>query len=162
MSLKMPSSIESLAVAKIRKWRQDPVFFVRDQFGIEPDEWQKEVLMAFANKSVPRIAMEACVGPGKSCVEAWIAWNFLCCYGSKGEHPKGAAVSVTADNLKDNLWPEIAKWQGRSKFLSKAYTWTKERIFLNEHPETWFISARSFSKTADPETQGRTLSGLFA
>jgi hypothetical protein len=162
MSLKMPSSIESLAVAKIRKWRQDPVFFVRDQFGIEPDEWQKEVLMAFANKSVPRIAMEACVGPGKSCVEAWIAWNFLCCYGSKGEHPKGAAVSVTADNLKDNLWPEIAKWQGRSKFLSKAYTWTKERIFLNEHPETWFISARSFSKTADPETQGRTLSGLHS
>lgn len=154
--------IEKEAIAKIRRWRSDPVFFVREQFGVEPDEWQKDVLMAFARKDTPRIAMEACAGPGKSAVEAWIAWNFLSCYGEKGEHPKGAAVSVTADNLKDNLWPELSKWQGRSKFLTKSFTWTKERIFLNEHPETWFISARSFSKTADPETQGRTLSGLHS
>lgn len=153
---------EKKAVAKIRRWRQDPVFFVQDQFGVEPDEWQKEVLESFADPDKQRILMKACAGPGKSAVLAWCGWNFLSCYGALGEHPKGAVVSVTADNLRDNLWPELAKWQGRSPFLSKMFTWTKERIFSNQHPETWFLSARTFSKTANSEEQGRTLSGLHS
>lgn len=158
----MNPEAERKAIEKIRRWKKDPVFFVRDQFGVEPDEWQKEVLTAFADPDKKRICMKASAGPGKTSALAWCAWNFLSCYGSREDHPKGAAVSVTADNLRDNLWPELSKWQGRSPFLSKAYTWTKERIFSNEHPETWFLSARSFSKTANAEEQGRTLSGLHS
>lgn len=153
---------EKAIIAKIRRWKKDPIFFVRDQFGVEPDEWQKEALAAFADPKQQRILMKACAGPGKTSVLAWCAWNFLSCYGERGEHPKGAAVSVTADNLRDNLWPELAKWQSRSPFLSKAFTWTKERVFANEQPETWFLSARSFPKTANAEEQGRTLSGLHS
>ena len=74
----------------------------------------------------------------------------------------GLATSVTTDNLKDNLWKEFAVWQARSKFLGAAFVWTKERIFAKDHPETWFISARSWSKKANPDEQGRTLSGLHA
>lgn len=137
---------------------------MRDNFGVEPDEWQKKALTAFARKDMAkyRISMQACVGPGKSAILAWCGWNFLSCYGEKGHHPKGAAVSVTADNLKDNLWPEFSKWQSRSEFLKTAFKWTKERIFAVDHPETWFLSARSYSKSADAEEQGRTLSGLHS
>ena len=158
----MTPETEQKVIAKIRRWRKDPVYFVQDQFGVEPDGWQKEALTAFADPKNKRIGMKASAGPGKTSTLAWCAWNFLSCYGAPGEHPKGAAVSITADNLRDNLWPELAKWQGRSKFLSKAFTWTKERIFSNDHPETWFLSARSFSKTANAEEQGRTLSGLHS
>lgn len=101
-------------------------------------------------------------GPGKSAVLAWCGWNFLSCYGERGEHPKGAAVSVTWDNLKDNLWVELAKWQNLSPYLSGAFTWTQTRIFANDHKETWFLSARSFPKTADSETLGKTLSGIHS
>lgn len=156
------SEIDKKAIEKIRRWRKDPVYFVQDQFGVEPDEWQKEVLTAFADPSKQRIAMKACAGPGKTAVLAWCAWNFLSCHAGKGEHPKGAALSVTVDNLRDNLWSELAKWKTKSKFLTAAFTWTKERIFSNEYPETWFLSARSFSKTANAEEQGRTLSGLHS
>ena len=96
------------ARANIQRWRQNPVQFVVEQFGVEPDAWQRDALMAFADPTKPRISMQACAGPGKSAVLAWCGWNFLSCYGDRGEHPKGAAVSVTWDNLRDNLWPEFA------------------------------------------------------
>lgn len=137
---------------------------VYEEFKVEPDKWQERALDAWASNdpTMRRISMQACAGPGKSAVESWIGWNFLGCYGRAGQHPKGAAVSITSDNLKDNLWPEFKKWQERSEFFKKAFTWTHERIFANDHKDTWFLSARSWSKTADAEEQGRTLSGLHS
>ena len=146
----------------IAEWRRSPVKFVRDCFGIEPDLWQVDALEALGDPKKQRISMCACAGPGKSALLAWVALWFMTCMASKGEHPKGAAVAVTRDNLRDNLWPEISKWQGRSEFLKAAFEWTKERLSARDFPETWFMSARSWSKTADEEEQGRTLSGLHS
>jgi phage terminase large subunit len=89
---------------------------------------------------------------------AWLAWNFLLTRPS----PKIAATSITADNLADNLWAELSKWQQKSELLTKMFTWTKTRIFANEAPQTWFMSARSWSKSATPEEQGNALAGLHA
>lgn len=153
----------SPAAARIALWRADPVQFVRDNFNVEPDEWQRDALRAVANGGrVVRLCMKACAGPGKSAVLAWLGWWFLTCMGDKGEHPKGIAVSVSADNLRDNLWPELAKWQARSAFLMAAFTHQAERIYSNDHPKTWLLSARAFSKTANAEEQGRALSGLHS
>ena len=152
------------AAAQIRRWREEPCAFVRDNFQVEPDNWQRKALEAFASKDPEkrRISLQAAVGPGKSALLAWCGWNFLACYGDLHEHPKGAAVSVTEANLKANLWPEMAKWQQRSEFLRTAFTWTASRVSANDHPETWFLEARSWSKTAEPEEQGRTMSGLHS
>ena len=62
----------------------------------------------------------------------------------------------------DGLWSEMAKWQKKSDLLQAMFTWQKTRIFLNEHPETWWMSARTWSKSADSQTQGETLAGLHA
>jgi phage terminase large subunit len=150
------------AARTIRRWRADIVAFVRENFQVEPQPWQVEVLEAFANQELARlrISMQACVGPGKSAVQAWCGLWFLGTQGDRGDHPKGAAVSITGQNLRDNLWAEYAKWMARSKYLSGAFTWTATRIFATHHPETWFMSARSFPKTAELEALGRTLSGL--
>lgn len=109
-----------------------------------------------------RISMQACAGPGKSTILCWCAWHFLTCFGELGEHPKAAAVSVTGDNLKDNLWSEMSKWQGRSELMQHLFEWTQTRIFSKTYPSTWFMSARSFSKTSNTEEVGRTLSGLHS
>jgi len=141
---------------KIKRWRDDPVYFVRDQFGVDPDKWQAEVLNEFAKNK--RIAMKACKGPGKTCVLAWLAWNFL----ATRPHPKVAATSISKENLADGLWAEMAKWQHKSKWLQHQFIWTKTRIFAKDHPETWFMSARAWSKTADASKQSDTLAGLHA
>ena len=150
------------AQTNIKRWREDPVTFVVEELNVEPDPWQVKVLRAFPSQDPDklRISMQACVGPGKTAVMAWCGWNFISCYGDIGEHPKGASLSITRDNLNDNLWPEYAKWQSRSEYLKKAFQWTKSRIYAIDHEETWFLSARSFRKDADAETMGKALSGL--
>lgn len=93
-----------------------------------------------------------------TCTEAWLCWNFLL----TRPHPKIAATSISADNLSDNLWTEMAHWQNKSKLLSQAFTWTKTRIFATDHPETWWMSARTWNKSADKQQQSATLAGLHA
>ncbi len=144
------------AQERIARWRDDPVAFVRECLGAEPDAWQVDVLNAFREHQ--RIALKACKGPGKSTVLAWIAWNFLL----TRPHPKVVATSITGDNLRDGLWTELAKWQGRSPILRELFDWTTTRIQAKDHPETWFASARQWSKSADPSSQADTLAGIHA
>jgi hypothetical protein len=150
----------------LKSWREDRgiLRFVDSQFGVQLDSWQERALLAIASPKVKerRVALQACTGPGKSAVLAWAGWWFLGCQGEKFEHPQGAAVAITGDNLRDNLWKEYAKWHQRSAYLRTAFTWTGGRIFANDHPETWFFSARSFPKKSNADEQGATLSGLHS
>lgn len=144
------------SLAKLSEWRRDPILFVREVFGVEPDEWQKDVLSAFAKHQ--RVATKACKGPGKTAVDAMCAWNFLL----TRPHPKIAATSISGDNLSDGLWTEMAKWQNKSEMLKQMFVWTKTRIFAKDHPETWWMSARTWSKSSDTSQQADTLAGLHA
>ena len=144
------------AVESIRAWKLDPVKFVRDNFRVEPDAWQLDVLRAF-NKN-PRLAMLASKGVGKTTILAWLCWYFL----ATRTHPKIAATSISADNLSDGLWSEMSKWQQKSEFLKAQFEWTKTRIFNKDAPETWWMSARTWPKGASSEQQANTLAGLHA
>ena len=158
-SLRLSEAIKD----KLKIWKKDPVLFVQDNFKVNPDEWQKNALQAFANQNdYFRIALRACSGPGKSTVLAWCALNFLVCYGGGGDYPKGVAISVTIDNLKTGLWAEISFWMNKSKFISHFFTWTQTKIFAKERPDVWWLAARSFPQGSDTETIGKTLSGLHA
>lgn len=144
------------AADQLAGWAEDPVSFVRDEFGVEPDPFQVDLLTSLANPKEQRIGMKACKGPGKTAGLAWSAWNFL----ATRPHPKIAATSISKSNLDDGLWTEMAKWQNRSRFLSRAFVWTKSRIFAKGHDRTWWMSARTWSKSADKEQQANTLAGL--
>lgn len=156
---------QKAAARNVKRWRENPAQFVHEVFQVDLDPWQLDALSALGGPPNPRrrLSMKACTGPGKSAVLAWIGWLRLLCFADRGEHPKGAALSGEGrDNLRDNLWAELAKWQGRSELLKTAFTWTKERIYANDHSETWFLSARSYAKDATPEAIGQSLSGLHS
>jgi hypothetical protein len=140
----------------LQEWRSHPATMVRQLFRVEPDLWQEETLEAFP--ASPRLAMKAAKGPGKTSVLAWLGWNFML----TRPHPKCAATSISGKNLDDNLWAELAKWRDRAELLKAKFTWTKTRIFANDHPETWFMTARSWSQSADRQQQADTLAGLHA
>lgn len=152
------------AAATIRRWRESALVFATEELGFVPDKWQREFLLVLPSqkKNEIRISLQACVGPGKTAVLAIANLWFIVTQGDKDEHPKGACVSITEDNLRANLWPELAKWQARSEYLRTSFTWTKGRFSSNDHPRTWFIEARTWSKKADRTALGRTLSGLHA
>ena len=152
-----------LAAAKIASYREPPYGacrYVQEQFGATPDPWQEQTLIAVCDPTVRRISLQACAGPGKTTAEAWTGLYFLGTQCTPGEHPNGLATSITKDNLRDNLWKELAKWQAHSEYMRTAFTWSADRIVANDHPATWFLSARTWPKSGSAEEQGRTFSGL--
>jgi len=146
----------SQASDTIRRWREDPIAFVRECLKAEPDGWQADMLAAFPTHR--RIGARASKGPGKTAVLSWMIWNFLV----TRLHPKIACTSISGDNLSDGLWTELAKWQHNSPLLLSQFTWSKTRIVCKHHEETWWCSARNWSKGADSTQQADTLAGLHA
>jgi len=130
--------------------------FVREVVGAVPDDWQDEALHALPNHQ--RLAIKACKGPGKSAFDAWVVLWFLTCF----THPKILCTSITGDNLRDGLWAEIAFWMNKSEMLRTLFEWQTERVFSKDNPETWFASARTWSKQADKTQQANTLAGIHA
>lgn len=152
-----------LAASRLKAWRNDTALFARECFAFTPDEWQMDVFRAFdGNQPVERIAMQACAGPGKSAVMAILGLKSLACHADRGKFPNGFALSITGDNLRDGLWKELAVWYNRSEFFRSAFEFTSTSIHARDYPETWWLRARAYPKTADPETQGRALDGLHA
>jgi len=139
---------------RIADWREHPATMVRELFGVEPDAWQLDALDAFPRS--PRMAMKACKGPGKTAVLAWLGWNFLL----TRPHPVIGATSISGDNLKANLWTELARWRGRSPLLEHLFEQTKTAIFSRQHPNTWKCEARTWPKDADATQIGNALAGL--
>lgn len=144
----------SVAADKIKLWREHPAAMVGDLFGATPDPWQLECLEAFPHE--PKIAMKASKGPGKTCVLAWLAWNFLL----TRPEPKIAATSISGSNLSDGLWTEMAVWQGKSPLLKDLFLWQRTRIESRQKPATWYMTARTWSQSASPDDVGKTLAGL--
>ncbi len=163
------------AMERVRSYREPPhgaKRFVVDQFKATPDPWQEEVLEAWlvpdaslgsidTFSRVGRLSLQAAAGVGKSAVMTWCAWHFLSCM-CLDEHapPKGLVTGITNDNVRDNFWAEMARWQGVSPWLSFAFTHTNKRIFANEAPDIWFLGRRNWPKSGTADEQGATLSGL--
>jgi len=144
------------------EWRANPNKFVRQVFNDPciPDGWQDEALEAAADPEKTHIAIRANKGPGKTAFLAWLILWFLTCF----EDSNITATSITGENLRDNLWKELALWMHRSDILDKLFVWTKERVFAKDpkHEAHWWCSARKWAKDADPQQQANTLAGLHA
>lgn len=149
-------SLDERVRARLRRWKSDPVSFVREEFQAEPDAWQAEVLSVFPK--VNRLALKACKGPGKTAVIAWLVLNFL----ATRPHCRIGCVSITGDNLKQNLWPELALWMNRSPFCRDQFAWTATQIVHRAHSATWWAQARSWSKSSSADQQADALAGLHA
>jgi phage terminase large subunit len=150
-----------VAVAKLREWRYEPdgaIRFVRERFKAEPDPGQIEALISYQKN--PRTAMKASKGTGKTTTLSWMGWHFLTVW----DDCNIAATSITSDNLRDGLWKEMAVWQNQDALLQRSFKWTKERIFSKHprHEATWWMSFRTWSKSANAQEQSNTLAGLHA
>ena len=62
----VPAKSDNPFVKLMRRYRDDPVAFAREVIGIEPDEWQIELLDAIAAPKERRISVRSGHGVGKS------------------------------------------------------------------------------------------------
>lgn len=130
-----------------RRYRRDPVGFVRNVFEVEPDEWQAEVLEDVFVRDVRQISIRSCHGVGKSAVEAWIAVIACCVF-------PAAKVVMTAPSgpqLFDVLYAETCMWFRRlPDALGQLFDIQKERVEHIGARESIFVSPRT-SRAEKPE-----------
>jgi hypothetical protein len=140
----------------MKLWRERPVIFAEDVFDIQYDTWQEEYVDLYMNHS--RVAAVASKGPGKTFTLATIGWHFFI----TRHLPKMAALSISKDHLKSNLWAELRMLRSRSELIKRTVSDGETRLSRIGHEGYSFIDARAFPKSADDNQQASSLAGLHA
>ncbi len=143
-------------LAKITAWRDDPVLFVREAFGVVDtpehpalEEWQEKALRAIVTND--RVAIRSGHGVGKSTFLSWvILWWLL----TRLPATIGC-TAPTAKQLENVLWKECKLWHRKlPPAFQKLLTITSDSIFLTEAPESCFAVATTARKENPEALQG--------
>jgi phage terminase large subunit len=130
----------------LQMYRPDPVLFVREVLGVEPDPWQARFLMAIASGE-RRMSIRSGHGVGKSTAAAWaMIWYIL-----TRIPVKIVVTAPTSDQLFDALFAETKVWVDKlPPALNQLLDAKSDRIDLAGAPSEAFISART-SRAEKPE-----------
>lgn len=130
----------------IKKYRDNPVLFVREVLGVEPDEWQVEFLNAVACGE-RKISIRSGHGVGKSTGGSWaMLWYLLTRY-----PVKVVVTAPTSSQLYDALFAELKRWvKELPPAVQELLDVKQERIELKASATEAFISART-SRAEQPE-----------
>lgn len=130
-------------------WYHDPLSFVIHALGADPTDQQERVLKAVQPGS--HISIRSGHGPGKTALLAWIILWFICTRADA----RIPCTASTHSQLRDILWPEIAKWMAKLPVqYQHALEWQTERIVWGKRKETWFAVARTARKENPEALQG--------
>lgn len=99
----------ALALARIARWRSDPVLFAREAMGMQPTPHQQILLRAIAAPGA-RVTVASGHGTGKTAALAVAIWWHVCL------QPDSTVVATapTARQLSDVLWSELGRWRERA------------------------------------------------
>ena len=130
----------------IKLYRTDPVLFVKEVLGVEPDEWQKDFLNAVASGE-RKISIRSGHGVGKSTTASWAMLWFLLT-----QYPVKVVVTApTSAQLYDALFAELKRWvKELPPTIQDLLDVKQERIELKASSTEAFISART-SRAEQPE-----------
>ena len=123
----------------LKYYRSHPVEFVTDVIKAKPDQSQANILESINTQQMTTVRSGH--GIGKGAVASWAILWFL----YTRPFPKVPCTAPTMHQLNDILWAEISKWLRGSPELQRVFTWTREKIYFNGHPEEWFAVARTAS-----------------
>jgi phage terminase large subunit len=133
----------------ILEWAEDPVRFVRECLGVDPEPWQQEAL--YGVRDFNRIAIRSGHGVGKTAFLAWvILWWMLTRYPCKIP-----CTANTATQLEDVLWTEVDKWHRKMpEGLKQLIVIKNDRVELRDDPKQSFAVARTARKENPEAFQG--------
>lgn len=96
-------------------WRNDPMLYVRQRFGITPTWQQAEILHAIIPEG-SKVSVRSGHGIGKSSSAAWSIFWFL----ETRDFSKIPCTAPSSHQLRDVLWGELSKWRRKADLLSTA------------------------------------------
>lgn len=130
----------------LNKYKNDPVLFCQNVLGVEPDDWQKELMIAIADGE-RKISVRSAHGVGKSSVASWIMLHTLL----TNYDCKVIVTAPTSSQLFDALFAELSRWiKEMPQSLQDLVDVKSDRVVLKARPNEVFISART-SRRETPE-----------
>ncbi len=146
---RVPENAMQIAKETLLRWRSDPIAFVREIFGADPEVWQAQSMRAMVDHD--RISIKSGHGVGKSTLLSWtLLWWLTTRYPSKVP-----TTAPTGHQLYDVLWSEAKRWIRKaprdfgSQFLVK-----NDRIELSHAGSECFAVARTSRKEQPEALQG--------
>lgn len=131
----------------MKRYQHDPVKFAREVIGMDPDDWQCELLQSVADPKIRRVSCRSGHGVGKSSAVAMAAiWHVLMRVPSKT-----VVTAPTSAQLFDACFAEMKNIAKRLKPpFDDLLEIKSDRIELKSSPESTFISCRT-SRQEQPE-----------
>ena len=127
------------------RYRDDPVAFVRNVLGAEPDAWQAELLTAVA-RGQRKLSVKSGHGVGKSATLAWISVWGVCTHAPC----KVVITAPSGPQLFDTLFTEVKIWLARTpEALQNCFDVKQDEIVHKGSPDIR-VSART-SRAEQPE-----------
>ena len=130
----------------VKRYKNNPVLFVREVLNTTPDEWQIEFLNHIA-KGHRRISVRSGHGVGKSTAAAWaMLWYLFLRF-----PVKIVVTAPTSSQLYDALFAEVKRWvKVLPEMLQEQLEVKQDRIEVKSANNEAFISART-SRAEQPE-----------
>ena len=130
----------------VKRYKTNPVLFVREVLNTKPDEWQVEFLNHIASGS-RRISVRSGHGVGKSTAAAWaMIWYLFLRF-----PVKVVVTAPTSSQLYDALFAEVKRWcKVLPPLLAEQLEVKQDRIEMKDANNEAFISART-SRAEQPE-----------
>jgi hypothetical protein len=142
----MTDELSKLEIVEV--WRNNPVKFVKDFFGVELEKWQADFMKAIVKSD--RVAIKSGHGVGKTATLAWIIYWWCT---TRRPH-KVACTAPSATQLRDVLWAELRKWKQKlPKVLADQYVIKTDRFELLGSDGS-FASARTARRENPDAFQG--------
>src|SRR5262249_37367618 len=134
----------------LQRYARNPLSFVKEVLGAEPDPWQRDVLVELG-RGRTRISIRSGHGVGKSTLLAWcMIWFLLTRY-----PVKVVVTAPTSPQLFDALWPEMRSWLAKLPAAWLALLDVQaDRVMLRARPDDAFISARTSRAETPDSLQG--------
>lgn len=105
-------------------WKDAPLLYVRQRFGVEPTWQQAQILEAILPYGA-KVSVRSGHGIGKSSSAAWVLAWFV----ETHDFAKVPCTAPSARQLRDILWGELSKWQRTADEQSRQ---------RQDHPRFWF------------------------
>ena len=114
----------------LKKYKDNPVLFCQNVLGVEPDEWQKELMQAIADGE-RKISVRSAHGVGKSSVASWIMLHTLL----TNYDCKVIVTAPTSSQLFDALFAELSRWiKEMPQSLQDLVDVKSDRVVLKARP----------------------------
>jgi hypothetical protein len=116
---------------------------------VTPEPWQAKALEAVGQHD--RVSIRSGHGVGKTTLQAWLVLWFLL----TRQNCKVPVAANSQDQLRDTIWPEIAKWHRQLPDALKGMIDVQaERVVVVHDPESAFAVRRTASKENPEALQG--------